>query len=499
MERNKRLAAERARLASGGGTKKQQAQKQAGKQTARERIGMLLDRESFTEHLAFASGSGGVAGDGVIVGYGTISGRLVCVYAQDFTVSGGSLGAMHAKKICAIMDLAYDMKAPIIALIDSGGARIQEGAKALAGYGDIFKRNVRYSGAIPQLSVMLGPCAGGAVYSPALTDAIFMVDQMSQMVITGPKVLKAATGAEVKMEDLGGARMHSEKSGVAHFCAKTEAELFVLVRQFLSYLPDNGAKKACHKRVSEKVSAHLPRDSKTVYDMVPIICGLADENSFFEWSKRYARNLITAFIRLDGQPVGVVANNPKHLAGCIDMDASDKCARFVRFCDCFHIPLLVLEDVSGFIPGVEQESRGLIRHGAKIIYAFAEATVPKITVIVRKAYGGAYVALNSKALGADFVYAWPGAEIAVMGPAGAAAVLHQKDIQASNDPAKALLQFEENYREKVADPFYAAKEALIDDVIEPDETRQRLIESFSILACKDDRADWQKKHGNMPL
>lgn len=480
-------------LELGGGIEKQKKQQLLGKNLARRRIELLLDEGSFMEHQRFATGPDKQPGDGVITGFGTIEKRIVCIYAQDFTVSGGALGKVHAKKICAIMDLAFEIGAPIIGLIDSGGARIQEGIDALNGYGEIFKRNVRYSGVVPQLSVMLGPCAGGAVYSPALTDAVFMVAKMSQLFITGPKVLKMACGEEATVEQLGGYQLHSTKSGVVQFVADSEMKVFEQVTEFLSYLPDKQEKKACTIEKPKLSEFKLPENEKEVYNVKKIIESIADNGEMLEVSKTFARNLVTGFIRLNGMSVGVVANNPAHLAGCIDIDASDKCARFVRYCDCYEIPLLMLEDVSGFIPGMDQESRGLIRHGAKIIYAFAEATVPKITLILRKAYGGAYVALNSKALGADFVFAWPTAEISVMGPNGAAVIVNQ------NSSPEATESFIDHYKRHHVSPFNATEKGLVDDIFNPIETREKLIMSFSLLNCKQTETERKRRHGNIPL
>ncbi|MBM7838614.1 propionyl-CoA carboxylase beta chain [Alkalihalobacillus xiaoxiensis] len=475
------------RIGQGGGEARLQKQHALGKMSARERINQLLDRDSFVEHQRFAVGANGLPGDGVITGFGKINQMDVCLYAQDFTVFGGTLGMAHAKKICAIMDLAVEMNTPIIGLIDSGGARIQEGIDALNGYGELFKRNARYSGLIPQLSIILGPCAGGAAYSPALTDAIFMVEEISQLFITGPKVLQAISGEEVSVEELGGYRVHAHKSGVAHFVAQTETEAFQQVAQFLSYLPMNLQKKLSLQENPKEISTCLPLDDRSVYNVKDVIDCIADQQSFFEMGKSFARNLVTGFIRLNGKSVGVIANNPIHLAGCIDIDASDKCARFVRFCDCFNIPLLVLEDVSGFIPGSEQENRGLLRHGAKIIYAFVEATVPKVTVILRKAYGGAFVAMNSKAIGADFVFAWPSAKIAVMGSSGASSVLQNKESGSTKDD------------QAQSSPLLSAEKGLIDDVILPEETRKILISTYLLIDKKRKALGTFRKHGNMPL
>lgn len=473
-------------MKQGGGEKRLEKQHALGKMSARERIDQLLDQDSFVEHQRFVVGSSELPGDGVVTGFGTIDQIKVCLYAQDFTVFGGTLGKAHAVKICAIMDLAVEMNVPIIGLIDSGGARIQEGIDALNGYGELFKRNAQYSGVIPQLSIMLGPCAGGAAYSPALTDAVFMVKEMSQLFITGPKVLKAINGEEISVEELGGYRVHAHKSGVAHFVASTEVEAFQQVSKFLSYFPMNSINKPCLQETTKQITSCLPLDDRSVYDVKDVIECVADKQSFFEMGKSFARNLVTGFIRLNGHSVGVIANNPVHLAGCIDIDASDKCARFIRFCDCFNIPLLVLEDVSGFIPGSEQENRGLLRHGAKIIYAFVEATVPKVTVILRKAYGGAFVAMNSKALGADFVFAWPSAKIAVMGSSGASTILQKNTLG-------------EKSKEMQSSPLTAAEKGLIDDVVLPEETRNKLITTYSLLNKRRNQSRSFPRHGNMPL
>ncbi|MFS0787339.1 acyl-CoA carboxylase subunit beta [Shouchella sp. 1P09AA] len=468
-------------ISLGGGIDKQEAQKKRGKLLARERISQLVDANSFSELYRFALGLDGQPSDGVITGIGKINEQDVCIYAQDFTIVGGTLGGMHAQKICSLMDLAYEHRMPIIGLIDSGGARIQEGIEALHGYGEIFKRNVQYSGVIPQLSVMLGPCAGGAAYSPALSDAIFMVRTISQMFITGPKVLQAISGETLSPEDLGGADVHATKSGLAHFVADTEQEAFAQVKEFLSFL-GNRKKESTSVASETEIETCLPKDEREVYNVKEIIACLADQQYLFEWSKGFAKNIVTGFIRLNGKTVGVVANNPIHLAGCIDIDASDKGARFVRFCNCFHIPLLVLEDVSGFIPGKDQEYKGLLRHGAKLIYAFAEASVPKITVVLRKAYGGAFVALNSKGIGADLVVAWPCASIAVMGSQSSEAIVAEKAVR---------------NLEETDSPYHAAKKGYIDDVILPRETRSFLIQSFRYLKAKP--VDETRKRGNMPM
>ena len=475
-------------------------QHKKGKRTAKERIDDLVDPGSWTEFQQFATGHQDgeeLLNDGVLTGVGTIYGVKVCIFAQDFTVAGGSLGEIHAKKIAWLMDLAVDMKAPIIGLNDSGGARIQEGIAALEGYGSIFHRNAIYSGVIPQISVILGPCAGGAVYSPALTDFIFMVEKTSQMFITGPKVVKAITGSEIGGEELGGALMHATVSGNAHVTAASEKDILQEVRRLICLWKPSHAHEVMAPKVDQLMTL-LPEDPKKGYDSRTLIRSIVDHETFFEVQEKFARNIVVGFARLNGQPIGVVANNPKVMAGCIDMDASDKCARFVRFCDAFNYPLLVLEDVSGFMPGLKQEQGGLIRHGAKIIYAFATATVPRITIIIRKAYGGAFVALNSKAIGADFVFAWPGAEVSVMGPEGAASIIYAKEIQESTKPEETRQQKISEYRSKYANAYHAAQKALIDEIIHPNETRQRLIQAFSFVEGKK-REQPQRKHGNIPL
>ena len=469
---------------NGGGEVKIKKQHDSGKLTARERINALLDEGSFVEIDAFVThrctefGMDCVEapGEGVVTGYGTVDGRLVYVYAQDFTVIGGSLGEMHAKKICKVMDMAAKMGAPIIGMNDSGGARIQEGIDALSGFGDIFFRNTVNSGVIPQISVIMGPCAGGAVYSPAITDFIFMVEKTSQMFITGPQVISSVTGENVTSEELGGADTHTSKSGVAHFKAAND-EI---------------------NRLSEKLTTIVPDDSGKAYDVKEVIAELVDNGDFFEVQEGFAKNIVIGFARMNGQVIGIVANQPKVMAGSLDVNSSDKAARFVRFCDSFNIPLVTLTDVPGYFPGVEQEQNGIIRHGAKLLYAFSEATVPKINVILRKAYGGAYIAMNSKHLGADIVMAWPTAEIAVMGPEGAANIIFKNDIKESSDPVTTRNEKIQEYRNKFASPYEAAKSGYVDDVIEPDSTRPRIIAALEMLASKRDSRP-AKKHGNLPV
>jgi methylmalonyl-CoA decarboxylase alpha subunit len=497
----------------GGGEKRIEKQHGEGKLTARERINLLLDEGSFIEIDAFVKHRCTNFGmekteapaDGVVTGYGTIDGRLVFVYAQDFTVLGGSLGEMHANKIVKVQQMALKMGAPIIGINDSGGARIQEGVDALSGYGKIFYNNTKASGVIPQISVILGPCAGGAVYSPALTDFIFMVEGTSRMFITGPQVIKTVTGEDVSQEELGGADTHNRVSGVAHFKDKSEQDCIMRIRKLLSYLPSNNLENPPVyqsnddiNRIEEKLNELVPDNPNKPYDMKEIIRLLADDNEFFEIQEHYAQNIITGYIRLNGKTVGVVANQPKVLAGCLDINASDKAARFIRTCDAFNIPLLSLVDVPGFLPGTDQEYGGIIRHGAKMLYAFSEATVPKVTLIIRKAYGGAYLAMCSKDLGADQVFAWPGAEIAVMGPEGAANIIFKKDISNSDNPAETRQEKIKEYRDTVANPYIAASRGFIDDVIVPSTTRPRIISAFDMLETKRE-SNPAKKHGNIPV
>ena len=503
------------KVKNGGGDDRIDAQHRRGKKTARERIDLLVDEGTFVEinpfienrGLAIASGSTEAPGEGVVTGYGKIDGRLVFLFAQDFTVFGGALGEMHATKIAKIMDFAAENGAPIIGLNDSGGARIQEGVLSLDGYGHIFYRNSIYSGVIPQISVIMGPCAGGAVYSPAITDFVFMVEKTSQMFITGPKVIKSVTGADIATEDLGGASVHSTKSGNAHFTAPTEEEVLEQVRELVRFLPQNNTEKAPAKvaennqsneeRIDELIDL-VPIDGTKVYDVRKVILAIIDDNNFMEVQPSFAKNIVVGFARINGETVGIVANQPKFMAGGLDIDSSDKCSRFIRFCDCFNIPLITFEDVSGFIPGVNQEHGGIIRHGAKILYAYSEATVPKITVILRKGYGGAYVALNSKAIGADQVFAWPNAEVAVMGPEGAANIIFAKEIAESDNPEQTRQAKIQEYREKFANPYIASSNGMIDDVIDPRDTRKCLINALEMLTNKKKKLP-KKKHGNIPL
>ncbi len=496
----------------GGGDERIDKQHDKGKLTARERIDMLLDDGSFVELNPFMehrNSDFGLAGkeapgEGVVTGYGKINGRAVYLFAQDFTVFGGALGEMHAKKIANVMDLAAKNGAPFIGLNDSGGARIQEGVLSLDGYGHIFYRNSIYSGVIPQLSVIMGPCAGGAVYSPAITDFVFMVEKSSQMFITGPKVIETVTGEQISSENLGGARVHNTKSGNAHFSAESEAEALLQVRELLGYLPQNSDEKPpvteyeLNDDYRPDITDVVEFDAVRPYDVRKVIEQISDEDSFMEVHKGFAKNIVVGLARIRGEAIGIVANQPKFMAGGLDIDSSDKASRFIRFCDSFNIPIVTFEDVTGFFPGIKQEHGGIIRHGAKILYAYSEATVPKITVILRKAFGGAYVALNSKSIGADLVFAWPNAEVAVMGPEGAANIIFAKEIQNSDNPEETRAKKIEEYREKFANPYVAASMGMIDDVIDPRETRIKLIQSLDMLRNKKEERP-KKKHGNIPL
>ncbi len=496
----------------GGGQKRIDAQHKKGKLTARERIELLLDEGSFNETDLFVRHQSynfdleeqRFYTDGVITGTGSIEGRTVCVFSQDFTILGGSLAEYHAKKICKIMDLAMKIGVPVIGINDSGGARIQEGVISLGGYADIFLRNTLSSGVIPQISAIVGPCAGGAVYSPAITDFVFMVDKVSYMFVTGPNVVKTVTHEEVTFDDLGGARTHAIKSGVSHFTAENEAECFQSIRKLVSYIPLNNMDTAPFTEYKggekdlEFLNTYLPDNPNKPYDVKEVIEALLDEDTFFEVHKEYAENLVVGFGRIEGRSVGIVANQPLVLAGVLDLNSSIKGARFVRFCDAFNIPLLTLEDVPGFLPGTDQEWRGVIRHGAKLLYAFCEATVPKVTVILRKAYGGAYDVMNSKHVRGDINLAWPSAEIAVMGAQGAAEIIFRKEIDAAEDKVQALKDKVEEFTEKFANPYLAAERGFIDDIIEPKETRKKLIYYFGIAESKVD-TNPKKKHGNIPL
>ena len=512
-ELHDRLERYNAEALAGGGADATQKQHQRGKLTARERIDQLLDPGTFREldrfvvHSShdFGMADKKVLGDGVITGYGRVEGRLVYVFAQDFTVFGGSLSGAYAKKICKIMDMAVKNGAPVIGLNDSGGARIQEGVESLGGYADIFLRNTLASGVVPQLSAILGPCAGGAVYSPAITDFIVMVQKTSFMFITGPDVIKTVTHEEVTKDELGGAATHTEKSGVAHFAAPDEAAALATLRELLSYIPQNNLSEAPRVETSDPRDRTIPALDDLVplnpnkpYDIKDLITAVGDEGRFFEVQPDYAANLVIGFCRLGGRSVGVVANQPAHLAGVLDIDASVKGARFVRFCDAFNIPLWVIEDVPGFLPGVAQEVGGIIRHGAKLLYAFCEATVPKVTLVTRKAYGGAYCVMNSKHIRADFNFAWPTAEIAVMGSDGAVNIIFRREIDEATDPADKKAELVADYREKFANPYRAAQLGYVDEVLFPRETRARLIDAFDSLEGKRD-SNPPRKHGNIPL
>jgi acetyl-CoA carboxylase carboxyltransferase component len=484
-----------------------------GKLTARERIELLCDPGSFTEldalavHRteAFGMGERKVAGDGVVTGYGRVEGRDIFVFAHDASVFGGSLGEVFAEKVCKVMDLAVKAGRPCIGINDSGGARIQEGVVSLAGYADIFYRNVQSSGVVPQISVVVGPCTGGAVYSPAITDFIFMVEHLGYMFITGPEVIRVTTGEQVGFDDLGGAEVHNIKSGVAHFLSGAEVEAFASVRRLLSYLPGSNRERPPAIEASDdperrdpELQTLIPESPQQPYDMKGAICAVVDQGSFLEVQEHFAQNLVIGLARLDGEVVGIVGNQPRILAGALDINASVKGARFVRFCDAFNIPLVTFVDVPGFLPGTAQEYNGIIRHGAKLLYAFAEATVPKLTVITRKAYGGAYDVMSSKHIGADFNYAWPTGEIAVMGPQAAVNVIFKRELAAAPDPARRLEQLVEDYKERFANPYVAAERGYVDDVIEPQETRPTLIRSLRLL--KDKRVDRpSRRHGNIPL
>ena len=496
-----------------GGEEAIAKQHDRGKLTARERIEKLLDPDSFVETdmlMRHRSHGFGIENkrpysDAVVTGWGTVDGRKVFVFAQDFTVYGGSLGEVMGEKICKIMDLALQTGAPVIGLNDSGGARIQEGAASLAGYGYIFDRNVRSSGVIPQISAIMGPCAGGAVYSPAMTDFTFMVSETSHMFITGPDVIKAVTGEEVSQEELGGAMSHASKSGVAHFVAGNDEDCLEQVRYLLSFLPSNNFESPPYfpptddpDRSCEDLIEIMPDSPNKPYDMHSVIASVFDDGEFFEVHKHWAQNILCGFARLNGHPVGVVANQPQVLAGCLDITSSTKGARFVRFCDAFNIPIVTFVDVPGFLPGTEQEFSGIIRHGAKLLYAFSEATVPRMTVITRKAYGGAYVVMNSKHIRADVSFAWPSAEIAVMGAEGAVNVIHRKEIAVADDAVAKRAELIADYSEKFSNPYIAAERGYVDAVIEPQETRTKLIRSLEMLRSKRETIP-QRKHGNIPL
>jgi methylmalonyl-CoA decarboxylase subunit alpha len=510
-EKMSELQKRRELIQLGGGEVAIQKQVAMGKMTARERIIQILDDGTFNEYDLFVEhdardfGMEGkvLHGDGVVTGTGTIGGKPVCIFAQDFTVAGGSLGSMHARKITKIMDHSLKMRMPLIGINDSGGARIQEGVNSLAGYGEIFFRNTLASGVIPQISVILGPCAGGAVYSPALTDFVFVVDNISKMFITGPEVIKTVLGEDISMEELGGARVHSEMTGNAHFFAESEAECFDQIKTLLNYIPWSNSCTPVKKPVKMPLESYdineiVPSDKSLPYDVRDVIRAVSDNSEFLEVQELWAANIVIGFGRIDGTTVGYVANQPKVLAGVLDVDSSDKSARFIRYCDAFNIPIVTLVDLPGYLPGVDQEHAGVIRHGAKLLYAYSEATVPKITVILRKAYGGGYIAMNSRHLRADFVFAWPDAEVAVMGPEGAANIIFRKEIAAAKDPDKVRKEKVAEYIEKFANPYVAAAKGFIDSVIEPQETRRSLIHALEVSSNKEIGIP-RKKHGIPPF
>lgn len=505
------LQKKREEVLMGGGEKAIEKQIAMGKLTARERVQLICDTDSFHEYDLFVEHEAKdfdmdkkkLHGDGVIIGTGTIYGEPVCIFAQDFTVAGGSLGAMHARKITKIMDHALKMRMPLIGINDSGGARIQEGVNSLAGYGEIFFRNTLSSGVIPQISVILGPCAGGAVYSPALTDFVFVVDKISKMFITGPEVIKTVLGEEISMEDLGGARVHCEITGNAHFYAESEDQCFEQIKKLISFIPRNNNQKARafeprEPRKDYDISAVVPGDPKQPYDVRDVIKGIVDDSDFLEIQEMWAANMVIGFGRMGGRTVGFICNQPIVLAGVLDVDSSDKAARFIRYCDAFNIPIITLVDIPGYLPGIDQEHAGVIRHGAKVLYAYSEATVPKVTVILRKAYGGGYIAMSSRHLRADFVFAWPSAEIAVMGPEGAANIIFRKEIASAEDPEKMRKQMVDEYKEKFANPYVAAARGFIDSVIEPAETRKILLHAIEVSASKAISGP-RKKHGVPPF
>ena len=512
MNKNEQLTRKLATARLGGGQQRIDKQHRKGKLTARERVHYLLDEGSFEEIGAlvthrttdFSMQEQVFLGDGVVTGYGSIDGRLVYVFAQDFTVFGGSLSETHAEKICKVMDMAVRVGAPLIGLNDSGGARIQEGVRSLGGYADIFYRNVQASGLIPQLSAIMGPCAGGAVYSPAMTDFTIMVEQTSYMFVTGPNVVKTVTNEEVSSEELGGAGAHSTKSGVTHLTAANDVLCLQQLRSLLNYLPQNCKEQPAPlpyilgTELREQLESIVPANVSQPYDMREVIEGIVDTASFLEIQPHYAENIVVGFARLAGRSIGIVANQPYSLAGVLDVDSSKKAARFTRTCDCFNVPLLVLVDVPGFLPGTDQEWNGIITNGAKLLYALSEATVPRITVITRKAYGGAYDVMNSKHIGADFNFAWPGAEIAVMGAKGASEIIFKREIDAADDPAAKLSEKEQEYADTFANPYRAAERGFIDEVIYPRETRRKLIRAFASLEHKVAVLP-KKKHGNIPL
>jgi methylmalonyl-CoA decarboxylase subunit alpha len=507
----KELQEKREKLLLGGGEQAIEKQKALGKRTARERILTLLDEGSFNEYDLFVEHDArdfdmakkSLPSDGVIIGTGTIYGAPVAIFAQDFTVAGGSLGLMHSRKITKIMDHALKMRMPLIGINDSGGARIQEGVNSLAGYGEIFFRNTISSGVIPQISVILGPCAGGAVYSPALTDFVFVVDNISKMFITGPEVIKTVLGEEISMEDLGGAKVHSEVTGNAHFFSSTEDECFEQIKKLITFIPWHNGQKAKNFEPAEpkeqyNINKIVPEDPTLPYDVKDVIRSIVDNSDFFEIMELYAKNIVIGFGRMGGRTTGFVANQPLEMAGVLDVDSSDKAARFIRYCDAFNIPIITLVDLPGYLPGVDQEHAGVIRHGAKVLYAYSEATVPKLTVIIRKAYGGGYIAMSSRHLRADFVFAWPAAEIAVMGPEGAANIIFRKEILSSDDPDETRKKKVEEYKEKFANPYVAASRGYVDAVIEPSETRKFLLHSLTVSENKQIQMP-EKKHGLPPF
>lgn len=510
-KKTRELHERRERLLMGGGEQAIEKQKAMGKRTARERILALLDEDSFNEYDLFVEHQArdfdmdkkSLPSDGVIIGTGTIMGAPVAIYAQDFTVAGGSLGLAHSRKITKIMDHALKMRIPLIGINDSGGARIQEGVNSLAGYGEIFFRNTLASGVIPQLSVILGPCAGGAVYSPALTDYVFVVNNISKMFITGPEVIKTVLGEEISMEDLGGAWVHSETTGNAHFYSESEDECFDQIKKLVSFIPWNNKNKAKAFNAEEPlkefdIDSIVPDDPTEPYDVKDVIRAVVDASDFFEIQENWARNIVIGFGRINGDTIGFVANQPNEMAGVLDVDSSDKAARFIRYCDAFNIPVVTFVDLPGYLPGVDQEHSGVIRHGAKMLYAYSEATVPKVTVILRKAYGGGYIAMGSRHLRADFVFAWPGAEIAVMGPEGAANIIFRKEIASADDPDKMRQEKVEEYKTKFANPYVAASMGYVDSVIDPEETRKLLIHSISVSGNKSVFLPG-KKHGIPPF
>ncbi|NNK96786.1 MAG: methylmalonyl-CoA carboxyltransferase [Desulfobacterales bacterium] len=513
VDKRKCLQQKKEKISLGGGLQRIEKQHAKGKLSARERLEYFFDDSTFVELDAFVKNRStrfgmdkmDFEGESVVTGYGMVDGRLVYAFSQDFTVTGGALGEMHAKKIVKAMDSAIKVGAPIIGLNDSGGARIQEAVDALSGYGDLFFRNAIYSGVVPQVSAVMGPCAGGAVYSPALTDFVFMVDKTSQMFITGPQVIKTVTGELVSAEELGGAMTHNSVSGNAHFLANSDRDCLDAIRRLLGFLPSNNMESAPRGALAEDLNRQIehlneliPDSPNKPYDIHEVVKPIIDGGDFMEYQPYFAKNLVTGFARINGRAIGIVANQPQVMAGCLDMDAGDKAARFIRSCNAFNIPLMTIVDVPGFLPGTTQEYGGIIRHGAKILYAFSEATVPKLTLITRKAYGGAYVAMCSKSLGADMVFAWPTAEIAVMGSDGAVNIIFKKEIDKAEDKEETRRQILEEYAAEFATPYKAAERGFVDDIIEPQATRQRVIDAFNMLEGKREKRP-AKKHGNMPL